>query len=174
MNLLVQIFREIKYLQKPLQSLGIAKPLQTLGIAKLLQQFFPWNQMNFAKPLQSLGIALENAIFYVKLNHFVVFVYLANHVKILLHDHFSGCIEIAKSLGTQFHPSGLRPLGWNCPLGFAISMHPSKWSCNNIMYRLNNSRTFQSWLQGYLFLRKNVCYMLLLEATYMIRYLLWK
>ena len=141
MNLLVQIFREIKYLQKPLQSLGIAKPLQTLGIAKLLQQFFPWNQMNFAKPLQSLGIALENATFYVKLKHFVVFVYLANHVKILLHDHFSGCIEIAKSLGTQFHPSGFCPLGWNCcPLAFAISMHPSKWSCNNILLKLQSCK----------------------------------
>ena len=65
--------------------------------------------MNFAKPLQSLGIALENATFYVKLKHFVVFVYLANHVKILLHDHFSGCIEIAKSLGTFFIPRGFAP-----------------------------------------------------------------
>ena len=62
--------------------------------------------MNFAKHLKSLGIALENAISYVKLNLFAVFVYLANHVKILLHDHFEGCIEIAKSLGTQFHPKG--------------------------------------------------------------------
>ena len=26
------------------------------------------------------------------------------------------------------------PLGWKiCPSGFAISMHPSKWSCNNII-----------------------------------------
>ena len=82
--------------------------------------------MNFAKPLQSLGIALENATFYVKLKHFVVFVYLANHVKILLHDHFSGCIEIANPSGLNFIPRGFAPWDEIGPLGFAISMHPSK------------------------------------------------
>ena len=36
-------------------------------------------------------------------------VYLVNHVKILLHDYFSGCIEITKSLGTFFIPRGFAP-----------------------------------------------------------------
>ena len=37
-------------------------------------------------------------------------VYLANYKEILLHDHFSGCNEIAKSLGTQFFiPRGFAP-----------------------------------------------------------------
>ena len=45
------------------------------------------------------------------------FCVLANYIEILLHEHCSGCIEIAKSLGEMFHPSGLRPLGWNFPLG---------------------------------------------------------
>ena len=79
--------------------------------------------MNFAKPLQSLGIALENATFYVKLK---LFVYLANHVKILLHDHFLGCIEIANPLGSFFIPRGFAPWDEKEPSGFAISMHPSK------------------------------------------------
>ena len=58
-----------------------------------------------------------------------------------------------KSLGTQFHPSGLRPLGWNfCPLGFAISMHPSKWSCNNIMFSVMLLRQFFLIFSGVKFL----------------------
>ena len=38
-----------------------------------------------------------------------VVVYLVNHIEILLHDYFSGCIEIAKSLGTFFIPRGFAP-----------------------------------------------------------------
>ena len=54
-------------------------------------------------------------------------VYLANYVEILLHDHFSGCIEIANPSGVIFIPRGFAP--WDekmTPLGLAISMHPSK------------------------------------------------
>ena len=58
---------------------------------------------------------LSNINKFVKNNSFMNFslikqVYLANHIEILLHDHFSGCNEIAKSLGTQFFiPRGFAP-----------------------------------------------------------------
>ena len=55
-------------------------------------------------------------------------VYLANYVEILLHDHFSGCIDIANPLGLILSiPRGFAP--WDekmTPSGLAISMHPSK------------------------------------------------
>ena len=57
----------------------------------------------------------------------ILSVYLVNYVEILLHDHFSGCIEIANPLGSFFIPRGFAP--WdekNEPSGLAISMHPSK------------------------------------------------
>ena len=77
----------------------------------------PWDCKTFANPRDCKAfatifyvkskIALENATFYVKLQ---LFVYLANHVKILLHDHFSGCIEIANPSG-YFSSLGASPLG---------------------------------------------------------------
>ena len=36
-------------------------------------------------------------------------VYLANYVEILLHDHFSGCIEIANPSGLISIPRGFAP-----------------------------------------------------------------
>ena len=52
---------------------------------------------------------------------------LVNNVKILLHDHFSGSIDIVNPLGLILSSLGASPLGMkNSPLGFAISMHPSK------------------------------------------------
>ena len=54
--------------------------------------------------------------------------YLANYVEILLHDHFSGCIDITNPSGVIFFiPRGFAP--WDekmTPLGLAMSMHPSK------------------------------------------------
>ena len=68
--------------------------------------------------------------------------YLVNHIEILLHDHFSGCNEIAKSLGMNFSSLGASPLGMkNYPLWFAISLHPSKWSCNNILHKKLNCKS---------------------------------
>ena len=46
-------------------------------------------------------------------------VYLANYVEILLHDHFSGCIEIANPLGSFFIPRGFAP--WD------EKMNPRDW-----------------------------------------------
>ena len=62
------------------------------------------------------------------------YVYLANNVEILLHDHFSGCIETANPLGLISIPRGFAPWDEISPSGLAISMHPSKWSCNNIFH----------------------------------------
>ena len=44
------------------------------------------------------------------LNKYLKDVHLANHVEILLHDHFSGYIEIANPLGS-FSSLGASPLG---------------------------------------------------------------
>ena len=38
-------------------------------------------------------------------------VYLENYVEILLHDHFSGCIEIANPSGVIYSSLGASPLG---------------------------------------------------------------
>ena len=54
-----------------------------------------------------------------------------------------------QSLGSHLHPSGLRPLGWKMTsLWLAISMHPSKWSCNNIVSHWN-------YTTGYLFVNSH-------------------
>ena len=78
----------------------------------------------------------QSFLFSINLIDFVHFsVNLANNVEILLHDHFSGSIYIANPLGLISIPRGFAP--WDdemSPSGLAISMHPSKWSCNNIFH----------------------------------------
>ena len=76
---------------------------------------------------------MPNSYFYANdlSNFFTVYLnqaHLVNYVEILLHDHFSGCIEIANPSGViVFIPWGFAPRDEKMtPLGLAISMHPSK------------------------------------------------
>ena len=59
---------------------------------------------------------MPNSYFYANdlSNFFTVYLnqaHLVNYVEILLHDHFSGCIEIANPSGVIYSSLGASPLG---------------------------------------------------------------
>ena len=59
--------------------------------------------------------------------------YLVNFLAIQLRDRWFGGYIFANSWEPHFIPRGFAPWDEIGPLGFAISIHPSKWSCNNII-----------------------------------------
>ena len=74
--------------------------------------------------------------------------YIVNHVEILLHNHFLGCIEIAKSLGTKFFiPSNIifYPFVQWYKSFFAGSIE--NFISRNILFYYWNWRTFRLWMQ---------------------------